>query len=29
MLLQDKIAVVTGGAAGLGKAIVQEYLNQE
>ncbi len=28
MLLQDKIAVVTGGAAGLGKAIVQEYLNQ-
>lgn len=28
MLLQDKVAVVTGGATGLGKAIVLEYLNQ-
>ncbi len=28
MLLQDKVAIVTGAASGLGKAIAIEYLNQ-
>ena len=28
MLLQDKVAIVTGAASGLGKAIALEYLKE-